>query len=235
MKTANVLFRLGALSALLTVVSALIDILTSFTAKGADSPPGSMNAREWFDLMNRRPLLGLRNLGILNVVNTVLAVPLFVAFLAAHRRSNRRAVLCITGIQLVGTSMYIANNQALRMLDLSRRYARAGSESERAELVEAGETALARGEDFTPTTYPALLLTSAAPLGMGFVMLREPIFGRAVGWLGIVGPSSILLYTTWTTFVRRAFQPSLAVAAIGGLATIVWYVLTAQALFRHSA
>ncbi len=46
-------------------------------------------------------------------------------------------------------AVYIANNAAIPMQALSGKYAAAGTETQRALYAAAGETILARGEDFT--------------------------------------------------------------------------------------
>jgi hypothetical protein len=223
---------LGAVAALGTLVSALADIATSITVKKADFEPGSLSPEEWFALLLDRPLLGLRNLGVLNALNSALGVPLAGALLTVHWRSNRAVALVAAGIQVAGAIVYIAGNRALTMFKLSRRYASAASDADRDAIILAADAGLARGEDFTPATFPGLFLTSLAPTTMGLAMLRGGSVPKYMAWLGIVGPFAILLYTTWATFVRAAFRPALLFAAIGGLATMAWYGLNARHLLR---
>ena len=212
-------FILGAVAAALTFVSIVTDVAVTALPGKSDTEPGTLSAREWFSLLHDKPLLGLRNLGLLNVANMLLSVPLFAALLAAHRRTRPRSAALATALQLIGAGVYIANNRAMSMLALSDRFA-AAAEDERSVLVAAGEVQLARGEDFTPGSFPGLFLSGLATTLMGFVVLQGRVLGSLTGWAGILGPGSLVIFTAWSTFVRGAFGPAMALAGLGGLVSL---------------
>jgi hypothetical protein len=192
-----------------------------------------MGAADWFALLHRRPFLGLRNLGLLNVGNMLLSLPLFAALYAAHRHMpNGRYALLASMVQYLGAAVYIRNNKSLQMLKLSRQYAAVASDDEKSRVAAAGERSLAQGEDFTPGAYPGFLLASLASLLMCLVTLTGGVFGKATGWAGIVGPGCLLIFTTWATFVWARLGPALLLAAAGGLASLAWYALLARGLLR---
>ena len=111
----------GAVAAALTFLSIVTDVAVTALPGKSDIAPGTLSARGWFTLLHDKPLLGLRNLGLLNVVNMLLSIPLFAALLAAHGRTRPRIAVLATGLQLVGLGVYIANNRAISMLALSHR------------------------------------------------------------------------------------------------------------------
>ena len=49
---------------------------------------------------------------------------------------------------------------------------------------------------------------------------------------GILGGLFLTVFTIWSTFIPVYFEAAMIVAMLGGLASIVWYVLTARRLFQ---
>jgi hypothetical protein len=226
------LYRAGALSAGLIFLNVLIDISVTMLPGQSEAKPGSLSARDWLAVLQAKPLLGLRNLGLLNVANMLLSVPLFAALVVAHRRTRGRIAALAASVQLVGAAVYVANNKALSMRALSQRYAAAAGDHERSIVVAAGEAQLAQGEDFTPGSFPGLFLSGLANMLIGLVVLRGGLLGHVTGWAGVLGPGSLLIFTAWATFGRSSFGPAIALAAGGGLVSLAWYALLARGLVR---
>lgn len=225
-------YRLGGVAALITVLVALLDIVVSFLAGERDVEPGSLTATDWFARFRESRFLTLRDLGLWNVVNDVLAVPVYLALYEAHRRENRGFAALAAILSFIGAAAYAANNKALPMLDLSDRYAAASTDVERTRLAAAGQAMLAQGEDFTPGSFVGLFPTEVAGIVMGVTMIRSRIFGRPAAWAGIAGSSLLLAFTVCVTFVPALFRRVMVLAVGGGILSIVWRILTARALFQ---
>lgn len=228
----KLLYRVGGAAALMTVLVSLLDILVTAVSKNADTEPGSLTAVEWFTLLQRKRFLGLRNLGLFNVINTALAAPLYLGLYAVHRRASRGYAALAALLSFIGTAIYIANNKALPMLALSDQYAAATTESQKSMVAAAGQAMLAQGEDFTPGSFMGFLLPGVAGVLMGIAMLRSRVFSRLTAWTGILGSGLLLIFTTWTTFVATRFKAAMLVAISGGLLSMVWLVLVARRLFQ---
>ena len=155
------------MAAALTFLLVLTDMVVTVLRGETDAEPGSLGASGWFAILHERPLLAMRN-WLINVANLLLSLPLFAALYAAHRRTrgSRWAGLALV-LEPAATVTYVANNAAPPMLDLSGKYAAATSDEERAALLSAGQSVLARGEDFTPGAFPGFLLASLASVLMG--------------------------------------------------------------------
>jgi hypothetical protein len=226
------LYRLAGATALLAILVALTDISLTFLPGGAGQP-GRMTAIDWFSLFQDNWFLGLRNLGLLpNILTLCLLIPVFLALYAVHRHVDRPYAALAMILSLLGTAIYLSNNAAFPMWALSAKYAAAGTEAQRSLLAAAGEAILARGEDFTPGSFTGFLFAEAATFVISFVMLRGGIFSRATAYAGIVGGLFLTVFTIWSTFIPVLFELAMIVAMIGGLASIVWYVLTARRLFQ---
>ncbi len=194
------LFKLGGAAAVLALATNLLDVALGFGG-GEAVAYGGRSAVEWFSLFQINWFQGLYVLGILNIVYQVCLIPVYAAMIAAHRGKYRAYAALAMILFGLGMAVYMANNAAIPMHALSGKFAAAGTEAQRALYAAAGETILARGEDFTPGSFIGLILGGLAALAMSFVMLRGGVFKKATAWIGIVGFSLLTVFTVLATFV----------------------------------
>lgn len=228
----DVLYRLGGIAALMMVALTVLDILVSMTLPGGDSVPGTLTAVEWFDVFASNTFQGLRDLGILNILNGMLGIPVFLALYTAHRHTQRSYAGLALILFVFGQAIYISNNTVLPMLALSQDYANAVTETHRAALTAAGEAMLARGADFTPGSMVGFVLPSVASILMAWVLLRGGIFGKVTGYAGLIGFSALLVFAVWITCSPASFDTAMLLALPGGLLTLVWNISIARRFFN---
>ncbi len=224
------LYRAAGVCALVTVVFMLLDIALSFTSENFSV--GTVSATEWFAQFQNNWLMGLRNLGFFNVINTTLTIPLYLAIYALHRKTNPAYATLAFALFLFSAAVYVSGNPALSMLSLSERYAAATSEAQRSLLASAGGIIMAANEDFTPGTFLGFFLTSASSVLMMAVMLSGRVFSRSLSLAGLLGWSFLLTYTIVATFIPAAFQLVMPLAILGGLLMVAWTILVGLRLIR---
>lgn len=224
------LYALGTAAALTAVLLAILDIIISMG--GGDVSPHNLSAIDWFKIYRDNSLLGLRMLGLINVISLTVCIPLYFALYTAHRQicGNYAALALI--LYLVGAVVYISNNAAIPMHILSSKYAAAAAEAQKALLAAAGEAIVAKGADFTPGSFIGFFFTEAAGLAFSFIMLKGGIFSRAAAYFGILGFLFLSFFTIWLTFIPVYFDVAMIIAMIGGLSSVAWYVLVARGLIR---
>src|SRR5512140_2570807 len=76
------LYRLGGMATLLIVLTALAEIIITFLPGEYASAD---TVSDWFTLLQNNWFLGLRNLGLLNIVMTLLGIPMFLALYSSLR------------------------------------------------------------------------------------------------------------------------------------------------------
>lgn len=229
------IYYAGAAAAVAGVLLVLVDIAVSIWLPRGEVAPGARPALEWFALFRENAFYGLRDLGLLNVLNIILGIPLFLALYAAHRRTDGAYATLALVLFLFGGAVYVTNNAAVPVFVLSGEHAAATTDARRAALVAAGEAVLARGEDFTPGSLVGFVLTSLAQISMSVVMLRGDMFGRTTAYTGIVGFALLLVFTVWTTLAPGALDAAVVIAVPAGLLVVAWNVLVAWRLFRQGA
>ncbi|MGC9396510.1 MAG: hypothetical protein ACP5J4_16825 [Anaerolineae bacterium] len=225
----KLLYRIGAIAALVAAVlfrrnfGAEVSLFT-----GIEAIPQS--TAEWYTLLQSDPFIGLSFLAVFDLFNYVLVGVLFLALGAAFWRMHKSmTVLALVG-GLVGIAVNLASNISLSMLSLSRQYAVAASEPQKAALLTAGQALLATNNPLAtfPGTgaYMSVLLIALAGLLFSLVMLRS---NRATAIVGLLASACDLAYC-----LTVAFAPSMRALwlASGGLFWMIWHLLVARILFK---
>lgn len=228
----KLLYRIGGLAALTSVLLVLLDIIAGMLLPGGEVEPGARSALDWFALFRENAYYAFRDLGLLNVLNVILGIPLFIALYEAHRRTGGAYAALALALFLFGGAIYIANNAAVPMFVLGEEYVSATTEARRSALAAAGEAVLARGADFTPGSLVGFVLPLLGQITMSFVMLRGGVFGRATAWAGILGFALLLVFTVWTTLAPGALDAAMLLAAPAGFLVIAWNVFVARRLLQ---
>lgn len=222
------LYRLGAIVALVTLAGTLLDIaLTMVPGWGPTTVPTT--AAAWLAQLAGTPLLGMRNLDLLNITLSAIGLPMYLALFGAHRRVEPGLGLLALIAIGIGTALFIASNAALPMLELARRYASTAA-GDRLALEAAAEALLARGAHGSFGAFLGFFLSEVGTLLTALVMLRGRIFTKSAGWIGIVGTAVLMAYTVGITFAPGSEMLMKGVAAPAGLLMMVWNVLVARKL-----
>lgn len=219
----------GGAAALLVVITALAEILITFLPDGYTT---AGTVVEWFSLLNSNPFLGLRNLGLLNIIMTTCEIPLVFALFWVHRKTSPSSAALALILGLMGTAIFFATNRAFPMLNLSAQYAAANGAADQAMLAAAGQAMLAVGQSHTPGTFLAFFFSEIAGILMAVVLMRGKNFSKAAALAGLIGYSFLLIFEVLSSFVPSLHNPILMLAMLGGLSNIAWYILVAARFFR---
>jgi hypothetical protein len=226
----NSICTIGGVAALSAVLVGLLEIVITFL------PGGNLSletVRDWFNLFHRNWFMGLRDMGLLNIFLDTLAIPIYLALYAAHRESPQApyATLAVI-VSFLGIGIFFATNQAFPMLALSHQYAAATNEAQRAVLEAAGQSLLAVGQSHTPGTFLGFVFTEMAGVLISIVMLRGRIFSGTAAYAGIFGFGFLLVFEVFSSFVAGLTAAAITLALLGGVLSMVWYILIAMRLFQ---
>lgn len=226
------IYRFAGGAALLAMLANILDVVLGFGGSEVVTY-GSKSAMEWFAIYQDSWFRGIYTLGILNIVYMIAMLPVYLALFGAHFEKHAFGAALTVIVFVTAMSMYISNNAAIPLLVLSNKYALAGTETQRTILIAAGEAILARGEDFTAGSFIPLFLSGLAAMGISFIMVRGGIFGKVNAWIGVVGFTSLSLFTFIATFVPALYELAFYVlGSLGGLLALSWFALVARRFFQ---
>jgi hypothetical protein len=225
------LYTIGGIAAIITLIGIVLDVIAG-SVMGGNLSALPQTAIDRFSQFQAHPLLGLFNLDLLNILNQMFLIPAYVALYAAHRKTSSAYALLALIVFLVGSTIFVATNTALPMLELSRKYAASTLESQKTLLAAAGEAMLARGAHGSLGVFIGFLLPNIAGLIMSFAMLTGKVFSKITSYLGIAGSTLILLYIVLVTFAPTIKDTATAFAMPGGLLLMAWMVMFTIRLFQ---
>jgi len=224
------LYKVAGVAAIVAVIVGLIESIVMFLPGGSKSPE---TVTGWFTLLQNNWFLGLRNLGLMNIIFIPLGIPTFLALYVAHRRTNKAYLALIaTIISFVGITVFLATNRAFPMLELSSQYASSTTDVQRFMLTAAGQSMLSIGESHVPGTFIGFSLGEIAGIIISVVMLRGKIFGKTNAFIGIIGFTFLLVNEIFSSFVPGLFNTSMIFGMGGGLLSIIWYILISRRFFQ---
>lgn len=226
-------YSIGAFCTLFVILFTLADLILG-SLLGGNLSELPLTASERFMQFNNNPLLGLYNLDMLNLITTFLMVPAFFALYGTFRHRNKAFSLLALVIVIIGSTVFIANNVALPMLELSHKYASSVSEAQRTGLMAAGEALLARGSHGSYGAFPGFFIILLADLMISWIMLTGRVYNRLTGLTGLLGSSLLILYILLVTFAPYLKQQTVILAAPGGILSLLWMLLFMIRLFKLS-
>jgi hypothetical protein len=224
------LYRLGGITALIVLVGPLAEVLISFLPGVARLTQQTVTVVDWFTLLQNHWFIGLRNLGLINIVGAALLAPTFLALYFALRHDDEGFGAFGTILFFVGMAIYLASNRAFAMLSLSGQYASATTETQRSLLAAAGQAMLAESQ-----TRAGIPLIEFAGLVISVVMLKGKVFSKATAYAGILGNALLIVVEIILGFLPRLVGAGMVVAAGGGLSIMAWYFLVGRRLLQFGA
>jgi len=226
------LYVTGAVVALLAVAGLVVDIvLTTLPGWGPETVPDT--AAAWLVQLREQPLVGLRNLDLLNAVLAVVVLPMYLASYVAQRRTSPALALVGVVVVGIGAALFVAANAALPMLELARSCGETCTAAERLALEPAAQALLARGAHASLGALPGFLVSELGTALVALAMLRGGVFGRLTGWLGLLAAAGLTAYTVAITLDPHARGPVMILAVPAGLAALAWNVLVARTLWSR--
>lgn len=224
-------YTLGGITTLIVILGTIIDIIIG-NILGGDLTALPKTAIDRFTQFQGNWLLGLYNLDLLNISTSIIMLPTFFALFAAHRRVNIAYAMFAMMLCVIGTSIFVANNTALPMLELSQKYAASTTETQKTLLAAAGEALIVRGSHGSPGVFLGFALTIIAEIIMSFVMLTGKIFSKVTSYMGILGSVLLLIYIILVTFIPETKNMAMIFVTPGGLLALAWMIMFTIRLFQ---
>lgn len=224
------LLRVGVVCSVIIIILTILDIVIG-TVLGGDLNAIPKTAIGRFNQFQSNPWLGLYYLDVLNMITSILMIPVFLSLVMILRKTNKGIIYLSLIIFIIGSAVFINNNAGLAMLELSKQYANALA-SQKDIIAAAGESLLIKGAHGSMGAFLGFVLSMIATILMSISMIKNNSFGKVTGWLGLCGASLLLVYLILVTFVSGAESIAMLIAAPGGILSLIWMVLYTLKIVR---
>ncbi|MDD3033434.1 MAG: hypothetical protein PHV65_02955 [Bacteroidales bacterium] len=226
------IYKAGGITAFICaiIIITFIVINMTITLNGTDSV--SQSATGLFGELKTNILLGLYNLGLLNLILQIALIPVFFAFYAAHRHSKvgGDSFLALVFF-IISTSVFISQNPVLPFLELSSKYAAAINDSGRLAYEAAGEALLAKGGVGPGSSLPYILISFAGIL-ISRAMFKGKVFNKFISALGLLGNLLLIVYFSGLVFFPVYPIYTFSIAAPALLFILVWITVSGVKLIK---
>ncbi|MCE1254680.1 MAG: DUF4386 domain-containing protein [Anaerolineae bacterium] len=220
------LYQIGAAAALLQLICIILAVTLSATVGAAPS-----TAQEYFDVYAASRWTGLLRSDFCYLFLVALYLVTFPALFMALRRVNATLSLLATLFTLVAACICLSTQAGYSMMYLSERYAAAINETQRMQLLAAGQAILAGDMWNGSGAYMAGILLQGGGIIMSLVMRGSRNFSRVTAYCGLLGNAFDLLQ-----HVLHPFLPAVSgvVIMFMGPFYLVWFPMLARDLIRLS-
>ena len=174
----RVVFRAGAFAAIamLVIMAAQIVIFVIW--------PPPQTAGEMIALFNQNAILGLLSMDFLYLINNGILVLIYLPLYMILREKELGWSTIAIIFGLVGIAAYYASNTSFEMLAISRQFAAAGTDAQRAALLGAGHAMIAV---YKGTAFNVYYVLNAITLLIFAVMIvRGNVFSKSIGVTGLI-------------------------------------------------
>lgn len=232
-RSLKIVFLIGAIASFVCVFITSFDIVFgSITSSNIESLP--QTAIERFYEFKDNWFIGLYHLDFINIINSMIMLFVYVAICIAHKNRNFIYFGISFLVAFFGTLIFVSNNTALGMLELSNKYFNTTLATQKDYYIAAGEALLINGIHGSLGVFLGFLISSIGSLLISILILKGKIFGKFTSWFGIIGNGCLLIYVVLIALIPQLESIAVLIAAPGGILALIWIVLTGLKLYKLS-
>jgi hypothetical protein len=218
------IFLIGGVACMIFVAYSVATFLILSILGG---PPETIE--QYFAMIAENKLKGLLRLDLLTVLVIPLYYFIFYGLFVVLKKTNHGLSAISAIMAVIGVTLFVAAPSALSYMHLSDRFAAAVTDTEKNQLIAAGEAV--RACDIwhgTGSLVGGLLLQSGALL-FSIVMLKSIVFSRLTAIIGIVMYGLDLIHIIFLLFIPVVGNLIMVVA---GTLYILWFPLVGIRFFK---
>jgi hypothetical protein len=161
-------------------------------------------------------------------------LPVFFSLYGLYRHNLKVFVSFSLILSFTGYVIFMADNSSFACLELAEKYFKDISDTNKTVLLAAGEALFAKGASHTPGTFPGFLIGEIAGIFFSIMIFIGGVLKKSTGIIGLIGFSFLSIFEIISSFINTLFEEAMILAMIGGILTLVWYVLIGLGLLKNS-
>jgi hypothetical protein len=223
MKT-KLLYQLGGWTCFILIAYSLITILIMVIL---GPPPESIE--ECFNMLQENRTKGLLRLDILTAFVIPLYYILFYSLYIALKETDKALMSISTIFVFAGVTLFLATPSVFSYLHLSDEFAKATTETEKDQLIAAGQAILASDMWHGTGAKVGGMLTQIGALIISIIMLKGTVFNKLTAYTGIITHGIDLAHILIGFFLPVV---GTILMSIAGPLYLLWFPLVGVRFFR---
>ncbi|MHB9056858.1 MAG: DUF4386 domain-containing protein [Paludibacteraceae bacterium] len=187
----------------------------------------------YMELFLKNPLFGLLHFDLLGMISYLLFIPFTLSLYRVLKEKNESVTLIATVLFFVGIVVFFSTNTTFPMLSLSKQYALAGTDTERAMLLASFQTMVTLFK--IQAFMLSYIIVSIAWLMIGFVMLQSKNFNKFTSIMGILTGASGIIAELVENTARALLGVAIAFYFAAIVFLFIWVLLTGRKLLYIGA
>jgi len=227
----SLVYKLGAISIFMSFLTMLTEIILTALPDGARV---ELTINQIFDMYNRNWFMAMRYMGLMNIISNTFM--LFVAFslYGLYHKTFKTFSLFTFILSIVGYIMFMSDNVSFPMLELAQKYFKTDDLIEKNILLAAGEALFSKGASHTAGTFIGFITGEISNIMFCIIILKGNTLKKHIGIIGIISFSMLFIFEIMSSFIKSLYNEAMIFAMLGGLLTLVWYILTGIGLLKQS-
>lgn len=177
----------------------------------------------YMELFLNNPLFGLLHFDLLGMISYLLFIPLTLSLYMVLKGKNEYVMLIATALFFVGIAVFFSTNTGFSMLSLSKQYAIAQTDVERAMLLASFQTMVTLFK--VQAFMLSYIIVSTAWLVIGFVMLQSKRFNKITSYMGILAGASGIIAELCENISKALLELAIAFYFAAILFLFIWVLL----------
>ena len=218
------LCKVGGIASFVFILYSLITMIILSVFGGQPS-----TAIESFTMLQTNRILGLLRLDLLTVIFMPLYFLIFLGiFLALNGKNSAWSIIALISV-FVGVTLLLATPSVFSMMNLSDKYAMATTDTQRGQLIAAGEAILASDMWHGTGAIIGSFLIQISALIFSFVMLRGKVFNKFTAYVGIITHGLDFAHSIFLLVIPTI---GIILMTIAGTLYLLWFPLIGVRLIQ---
>ena len=205
----------------------ILDIVIGMSLSIEDMPDSAL---EYFNVFNESSFIGLYNLDFLNLLNVFFISTYVILLLIILWGKSKKLVFITIILSISGSILFILNNGALKMMNLSNQYFSTDSSNLMAGYLNEAETILELSSHGSVSVFYGYFILSVANILLALILFRTGLIKKSISILGLIGYGMLSLYLVLITFVFELNTLIMGIAGIAGIIVLIWQFYAAKIL-----
>jgi hypothetical protein len=220
---------MAAIFILVASVVTILDIIIGMSLSIEDMPNSAL---EYFNVFNENRFIGLYYFDFLNLLNVFVIFTYVILLLIIVWKKSTKLTSITFILSISGSILFILNNGALKMMNLSNQYFSTDSSNLMTDYLNQAEKIVEHSSHGSASVFYGYFVLSIANVLLALILFRTGVIKKSFSILGLIGYGMLSIYLVLVTFVFELNPLLMGIAGIAGIIVLIWQFYVVKVLIR---